>query len=185
MTSNYLRNAIVLGLLSAVGPFAIDMYLPALPSIASGLDASTAATQMTLTAFFLAFGVCQIVYGPLSDMVGRKPPLYFGVSLFIVGSIGCGLAPTIEWLIAFRFVQGLGASALMVSMVKLGTTSPVVLSCHSLQRPARAHGAPSARRKRHQTFDPLSQFGSSNDSAGMRQRRPSFHVSQWRIINES
>jgi DHA1 family bicyclomycin/chloramphenicol resistance-like MFS transporter len=69
---------------------------------------------MTLTAFFLAFGVCQIVYGPLSDMVGRKPPLYFGVSLFIVGSIGCGLAPTIEWLIAFRFVQGLGASALMV-----------------------------------------------------------------------
>lgn len=114
MTSNYLRNAIVLGLLSAVGPFAIDMYLPALPSIASSLDASTAATQMTLTAFFLAFGVCQIVYGPLSDMVGRKPPLYFGVSLFIVGSIGCGLAPTIEWLIAFRFVQGLGASALMV-----------------------------------------------------------------------
>ena len=114
MTSNYLRNAIVLGLLSAVGPFAIDMYLPALPSIASSLDASTAATQMTLTAFFLAFGVCQIVYGPLSDMVGRKPPLYFGGSLFIVGSIGCGLAPTIEWLIAFRFVQGLGASALMV-----------------------------------------------------------------------
>jgi len=114
MTSNYLRNAIVLGLLSAVGPFAIDMYLPALPSIASSLNASTAATQMTLTAFFLAFGVCQIVYGPLSDMVGRKPPLYFGVSLFIVGSIGCGLAPTIEWLIAFRFVQGLGASALMV-----------------------------------------------------------------------
>lgn len=114
MTSNYLRNAIVLGLLSAVGPFAIDMYLPALPSIATSLDASTAATQMTLTAFFLAFGVCQIVYGPLSDMVGRKPPLYFGVSLFIAGSIGCGLAPTIEWLIAFRFVQGLGASALMV-----------------------------------------------------------------------
>lgn len=114
MTSNYLRNAIVLGLLSAVGPFAIDMYLPALPSIASSLDASTAATQMTLTAFFLAFGVCQIVYGPLSDMVGRKPPLYFGVSLFIAGSIGCGLAPTIEWLIAFRFIQGLGASALMV-----------------------------------------------------------------------
>jgi DHA1 family bicyclomycin/chloramphenicol resistance-like MFS transporter len=114
MTSTYLRNAIVLGLLSAVGPFAIDMYLPALPSIASSLSASTSATQMTLTAFFLAFGVCQIVYGPLSDMVGRKPPLYFGISLFIVGSIGCGLAPGIEWLIAFRFVQGLGASALMV-----------------------------------------------------------------------
>ncbi len=74
MSSSYARNAIVLGLLSAVGPFAIDMYLPALPSIASDLGASTAATQMTLMAFFLAFGICQIVYGPVSDMVGRKPP---------------------------------------------------------------------------------------------------------------
>ena len=96
MTSNYLKNAVVLGLLSAVGPFAIDMYLPALPSIAADLSASTAATQMTLTAFFLAFGICQIVYGPVSDMVGRKPPLYFGLVLFTVGSIGCALAPDVE-----------------------------------------------------------------------------------------
>lgn len=114
MTSNYFKNAIVLGLLSAVGPFAIDMYLPALPSIASDLNASTAATQMTLTVFFLSFGVCQIIYGPLSDMVGRKPPLYFGLALFTVGSIGCGLASSIQWLIAFRVLQGLGASAVMV-----------------------------------------------------------------------
>jgi DHA1 family bicyclomycin/chloramphenicol resistance-like MFS transporter len=114
MSSSYARNAIVLGLLSAVGPFAIDMYLPALPSIASDLQASTAATQMTLMAFFLAFGICQIVYGPVSDMVGRKPPLYFGLVLFTIGSIGCGLAPSIEWLIFFRVVQGIGASAVMV-----------------------------------------------------------------------
>lgn len=114
MSSSYARNAIVLGLLSAVGPFAIDMYLPALPSIASDLSASTAATQMTLMVFFLAFGICQIVYGPVSDMVGRKPPLYFGLVLFTVGSIGCGLAPGIEWLIFFRAVQGVGASAVMV-----------------------------------------------------------------------
>jgi DHA1 family bicyclomycin/chloramphenicol resistance-like MFS transporter len=77
-SSSFVKNAIVLGLLSAIGPFAIDMYLPALPAIASDLQASTAATQMTLMAFFVAFGVCQIVYGPVSDMVGRKPPLYFG-----------------------------------------------------------------------------------------------------------
>lgn len=112
--SSFVKNAIVLGLLSAIGPFAIDMYLPALPAIASDLQASTAATQMTLMAFFVAFGVCQIVYGPVSDMVGRKPPLYFGIVVFALGSIGCGLAPSIAWLIFFRFVQGLGAAAVMV-----------------------------------------------------------------------
>ena len=114
MTSTYLKNAIVLGLLSAVGPFAIDMYLPALPSIAADLHASTAATQMTLTAFFVAIGICQLAYGPVSDMVGRKPPLYAGLALFTAGSVGCALAPDVAWLVAFRFVQGLGASAMMV-----------------------------------------------------------------------
>ena len=114
MPSSFARNAIVLGLLSAVGPFAIDMYLPALPTIAADLGASTAATQMTLMVFFVAFGICQIVYGPVSDMVGRKPPLYVGLTLFVAGAIGSGLAPSIAWLIAFRFVQGLGAAAVMV-----------------------------------------------------------------------
>src|ERR1700730_7092618 len=99
MTSNFLRNAIVLGLLAAVGPFAIDMYLPALPTIAADLHASTAATQMTLMSFFVAFGVCQLVYGPLSDMIGRKPPLYFGLALFTIGSIGCAASAGIGWLI--------------------------------------------------------------------------------------
>ncbi len=114
MLSPYAKNAIVLGLLAAIGPFAIDMYLPALPTIAESLGASTAATQMTLMSFFLAFGLCQIVYGPVSDMVGRKKPLYFGLALFTIGSVGCALAGSIEWLIAFRFVQGIGASASMV-----------------------------------------------------------------------
>ena len=79
MQSRFLKNAVVLGLVSAIGPFAIDMYLPALPTIATDLKASTAATQMTLMAFFVAFGVCQLIYGPVADMVGRKPPLYFGL----------------------------------------------------------------------------------------------------------
>lgn len=114
MKSTYARDAIVLGLLAAIGPFAIDMYLPALPTIAADLNASTAATQMTLTVFFIAFGVCQIVYGPVSDMIGRKPPLYFGLALFTVASIGAGFAQSIEWLIFFRFVQGIGAAAAMV-----------------------------------------------------------------------
>src|SRR6185295_13525203 len=114
MLSRYAKNAIILGLLAAVGPFAIDMYLPALPTIAANLEASTAATQMTLMVFLVAFGVCQIVYGPMSDMVGRKPPLYFGLAVFTIGSIGCGLAASINWLIFCRLIQGIGASAVMV-----------------------------------------------------------------------
>ena len=113
MTS-FTRNAIVLGLLSAVGPFAIDMYLPALPAIAADLNTTTAATQLTLTVFFIAFGLCQIIYGPLSDVYGRKAPLYAGLVLFTLGSIGCALAPGIGALIAFRFIQGLGAAAMAV-----------------------------------------------------------------------
>src|SRR4051794_21179502 len=112
--SPFARNALILGLLAAIGPFAIDMSLPALPSISADLAASTAATQMTLTFYFLGFGLSQILYGPASDMLGRKVPLYFGLGVFIVGSVGCGLAPTIEYLIAFRLLQGVGAAAAMV-----------------------------------------------------------------------
>jgi len=114
MSTGFLRNAVVLGLMAAVGPFAIDMYLPALPTIAVDLKTSPAAAQMTLMVFFAAFGVCQIFYGPASDMLGRKPPLYFGLIVFALGGIGCTLAPSIEWLIAFRFVQGVGAASVMV-----------------------------------------------------------------------
>jgi DHA1 family bicyclomycin/chloramphenicol resistance-like MFS transporter len=114
MSPSFLRNALVLGLLSAIGPFAIDMYLPALPTIAEDLDASVVATQMSLMAFFGAFGLFQVVVGPVSDMVGRKPPLYVGLTIFVLASVGCALAPSIEWLIAFRVVQGVGACAAML-----------------------------------------------------------------------
>ena len=111
MSPKFFRIAVVLGLLSAIGPFAIDMYLPALPSIGQDLHAGTAAVQMSLLIFFLSMGFGQIVVGPISDMVGRKAPLYAGLALFMVGGVGSAMAPTIEWLIAFRFLQGLGASA--------------------------------------------------------------------------
>ncbi|PBB90571.1 Bcr/CflA family drug resistance efflux transporter [Mesorhizobium sp. WSM3864] len=111
MSPKFLRIAVVLGLLSAIGPFAIDMYLPALPSIGADLKAGTAAVQMSLLIVFLSMGFGQIVVGPISDMVGRKLPLYVGLALFMVGGVGSAMAPTIEWLIAFRFLQGLGASA--------------------------------------------------------------------------
>lgn len=112
--SGMARTALVIGLLSAVGPFAIDMYLPALPQVAADLGASAPATQFTLTAYFLAFGISQLVYGPASDQVGRKPPLYVGLAIFLLGTLGCALAPTIGALVAARFVQGIGAATVMV-----------------------------------------------------------------------
>jgi len=110
----FLQAALVLGLLSAIGPFAIDMYLPALPAIGASLGADVASVQWSLTAFFLSLGAGQLFYGPVSDMVGRKPPLYFGLALFTLASVGCALATDIHTLIALRFVQGLGAAAGMV-----------------------------------------------------------------------
>ncbi len=90
------------------------MYLPAMPAIAEDLNTTTGATQMTLMVFFVAFGAFQLIYGPVSDMIGRKRPLYFGLTLFTIGSIGAAVAPTVTWLIIFRFIQGIGAAAGMV-----------------------------------------------------------------------
>jgi len=101
----------VLGLLSVIGPFAIDMYLPTLPSIAQSLSADTAAVQLSIMSFMVATAAGTLVYGPVSDMIGRKPPLYFGIVLYIIGVVGCALAQSIEWLVIFRFVQGVGACA--------------------------------------------------------------------------
>jgi MFS transporter, DHA1 family, multidrug resistance protein len=112
--TSFVRSAVILGLLSCVGPFAIDMYLPALPAVAADLDASISSVQVTLTAFFIAFGVSQLVYGPAADWYGRKPPLYVGLVIFIIGSLACAFAPSIGWLTAARFVQGVGAAAVMV-----------------------------------------------------------------------
>jgi DHA1 family bicyclomycin/chloramphenicol resistance-like MFS transporter len=114
MTRRVLPLVLVLGLITAVGPFAIDVYLPALPSIGKSLNASPPAVQMSLMAFFIAIGVCQLFYGPLSDIVGRKTPIYAGLIIFALGSIGCALAPNIDVLIDFRALQGFGACAGMV-----------------------------------------------------------------------
>ncbi|MCK3777972.1 multidrug effflux MFS transporter [Ensifer sesbaniae] len=114
MTASFLRTAIVLGLISAIGPFAIDMYLPALPSIGKDLAAENGVVQLSLLSFFISFAISQLIYGPLSDIWGRKAPLYLGIGLFTVASIGCALASDIETLIAFRFLQGIGGAAGMV-----------------------------------------------------------------------
>ena len=114
MSSSFLRPALVLGLLSCVGPFAIDMYLPAMPTIGADLHTSEAAMQGTITAYFIAFGLAQLVYGPWADQSGRKPPLYAGLAVFLLGTVICAFAPSIEVLSAGRFIQGLGGAAVMV-----------------------------------------------------------------------
>lgn len=114
MTAPFFRIALILGLLSAIGPFAIDMYLPALPSIGQDLGADNSVTQLTLLAFFISFALTQLLYGPISDTWGRKLPLYLGIGIFALASIGCALATNIETLIAFRFLQGIGGAAGMV-----------------------------------------------------------------------
>lgn len=114
MPSHLFRHALVLGLLTAVGPFAIDMYLPALPEIGRTFAASPETVQASLMAFFAALGAGQLVSGPLSDIHGRRRPLFAGLAIFLAGSIGCALAPTIATLIGFRLLQGVGACAVMV-----------------------------------------------------------------------
>ena len=108
------RMALILGLLSAVGPFAIDMYLPAMPALAASLGVNETAAQLTLTSYFIAFGLAQLVYGPWADQAGRKRPLYVGLGIFIVGSFFAAIAPTIGALVAARAVQGIGGAVLMV-----------------------------------------------------------------------
>jgi MFS transporter, DHA1 family, multidrug resistance protein len=113
-TLSLTSHSIILGLVAAVGPFAIDMYLPAMPAIGADLDASMQAVQWTIVAYFIAFGLAQLIYGPWADQAGRKPPLYTGLALFMAGTLVCAVAPSIGWLIAGRILQGLGGAANMV-----------------------------------------------------------------------
>lgn len=108
---DFYLTAIVLGLLTAVGPFAIAMYLPALPAIEAAFDSDTATVQLSLLLFFVAMSVSQLIYGPLADRFGRKPPLFVGLTIYVVGAVGSALAPDIGWLVAARVVQGLGAAS--------------------------------------------------------------------------
>ncbi len=108
------RQAIVLGLLIAVGAFAIDMYIPGFAAIARDLHTDPGTVQLSMTSFFVALAIGQVIYGPVSDTVGRRKPIIAGLGLFIVASAAAAFAPSIRLLIAARFVQGLGAAATAV-----------------------------------------------------------------------
>jgi MFS transporter, DHA1 family, multidrug resistance protein len=106
-----LRLVLVLGALVALGPLSIDMYLPALPSIARELSTTESTIQLTLSGTVLGLGLGQLLVGPLSDAVGRRVPLITGTLVHVGASILCLLAPTVELLTPARVLQGLGASA--------------------------------------------------------------------------
>jgi DHA1 family bicyclomycin/chloramphenicol resistance-like MFS transporter len=102
---------LVLGALTALGPFTIDLYLPAFPKIEADLAVSTAAIQLTLTATTIGFAFGQLLVGPWSDRVGRRLPLILATTVHILASLGVALAPDLAWLLAFRVLQGFGAAA--------------------------------------------------------------------------
>jgi MFS transporter, DHA1 family, multidrug resistance protein len=104
-----------LGLLSAMGAFSIDMYLPGFPAIAKDLHTTVAHITLSITSFFIGISAGQMIYGPLLDKYGRKKPLYIGLSVYLVTSIACAYAPTANMLIGIRFLQALGSCAGMVA----------------------------------------------------------------------
>ena len=98
----------LLALFTSLGPLSIDMYLPALPQMATDFQVSTLQMANTLPAYFMGLAIGQLIYGPISDRIGRKKPLYFGMALYAVASLLCILAPDHWSLIAARILQALG-----------------------------------------------------------------------------
>ncbi|WP_353216227.1 multidrug effflux MFS transporter, partial [Sandarakinorhabdus sp.] len=110
-----LGEILLLGSLTAFGAITIDLYLPAMPAIAREFAASPAMVQLTLSTFFVGMAVGQLFFGPLSDRIGRRPTILIGCAVYMAASLACALAPSIEALVAGRFLQALGCCAGMVT----------------------------------------------------------------------
>ena len=106
---------LILGLLSAIGPFSIDMYLPGFPTIATDLHTTVDNVSYSLSSFFIGICVGQLICGPLLDRFGRKRPLYIGLVIYILASLACAISNSVELLIGFRFLQALGGCVGMVA----------------------------------------------------------------------
>ncbi len=115
----YFFLILILGTLTALGPFSIDMYLPGFPAIAKYLHETVARVALSLSSFFIGISAGQLLYGPLLDRFGRKKPLYIGLVIYILASFGCMFAHRIEVLIVLRFVQAIGSCAAGVAAVAM------------------------------------------------------------------
>src|ERR1700712_1769674 len=115
----YFFLVLILGTLTALSPFSIDMYLPAFQDIARSLHTTTARVDLSLSSFFIGLACGQLLYGPLMDRYGRKRPLYFGLALYIIASVGCFLSRSVEMLIAVRLMQAIGSCAAGVASMAM------------------------------------------------------------------
>ena len=115
LSKNKFHLIVVLGLLSAIGPFSIDSYLPAFPDIAKSLHSSVSQVTLSLSSFFIGISIGQLLYGPLLDKYGRKKPLYIGLFAYLLASVGCALAYSTNALILLRFLQALGGCVGLVA----------------------------------------------------------------------
>ena len=116
---NRLFIIFILGALSTVSPLAVDMYLPAFAQIAAALHSTPAKVSLSLSSYFVGLAVGQLFYGPLLDRFGRKRPLYFGLVLFMISSLLCLRAHSVEDLVILRFVQALGGYAAQVAAMAM------------------------------------------------------------------
>ncbi len=116
---NRILVILILGSLSTISPFSIDMYLPAFSEIATALHTSPAKISLSISSYFAGLAAGQLLYGPLLDRFGRKPPLYVGLIIFIAASLLCLGAHDLRWLVEMRFVQALGGCAAQIAAMAM------------------------------------------------------------------
>lgn len=117
--TKYIKLILILGSLTALGPFSIDMYLPGFAGIAKDLNTSVANVSMTLSSYFIGISAGQLLYGPLLDRFGRKKPLFIGLLVYILASLGCVFVADINMFIGLRFIQAIGSCAATVASVSM------------------------------------------------------------------
>ena len=118
-TKKYIQLILILGSLTALGPFSIDMYLPGFSAIGKDLNTSVANVSMSLSSYFVGISAGQLLYGPLLNRFGRKKPLFIGLLIYILASFGCIYVTNIDTFILFRFVQAIGSCAATVASVAM------------------------------------------------------------------
>jgi DHA1 family bicyclomycin/chloramphenicol resistance-like MFS transporter len=117
--AHYFKLILILGSLTALGPFSIDMYLPGFSGIALDMNTSVAKVAMTLSSYFIGISAGQLLYGPLLDRFGRKKPLFIGLLVYIIASLGCVFVKDIDTFIGLRFIQAVGSCAATVASVSM------------------------------------------------------------------